>query len=46
MHPYRVDFIYAELSRDFDINSVMADIVERDGIFDFSANIDSVFDIA
>ena len=34
MHPYRVDFIYAELSQDFDINSVMADIVERDGIFE------------
>lgn len=33
MHPYRVDFIYSELSQDFDINSVMADIVERDGIF-------------
>lgn len=34
MHPYRVDFIYSELSQDFDINSVMADIVERDGIFE------------
>lgn len=34
MHPYRVDFIYSELSQDFNINSVMADIVERDGIFE------------
>jgi len=34
MHPYKVDFIYSELSQDFDINSVMADIVERDGIFE------------
>ena len=34
MHPYRVDFIYYELSQDFDINSALADIVERDGIFE------------
>lgn len=34
MHPYRVDFIFAELSQDFDINSVKADLVERDGIFE------------
>lgn len=34
MHPYHVDFIYAELSQDFDINSVEADLVERDGIFE------------
>lgn len=34
MHPYRVDFIYAELSQGFDINSVEADLVERDGIFE------------
>ena len=34
MHPYRIDFIYAELSQDFDISSVEADLVERDGIFE------------
>lgn len=34
MHPYRVDFIYSELIQDFDINSVEADIVERDGLFE------------
>lgn len=34
MHPYKVDFIYSELTQDFDINSVEADIVERDGIFE------------
>ena len=34
MHPYRVDFIYSELTQNFDINSVEADIVERDGLFE------------
>lgn len=34
MHPYSIDFIYAEITENFDINSVDADFVERDGIFE------------
>lgn len=34
MHPYSIDFIYSELTKNFDINSVDADLVERDGIFE------------
>ena len=33
MHPYSIDFIYSELNDSFDINSIDADMVERDGIF-------------
>ena len=33
MHPYSIDFIYSELTNNFDITSVDADLVERDGIF-------------
>ena len=46
MHPYRVDFIYAELSQDFDISSVEADLVERDGIFEidrFMKDLDNLY---
>lgn len=34
MHPYSIDFIYSELTDNFDITSVDADLVERDGIFE------------
>lgn len=34
MHPYSIDFIYSELTDNFDINSVDANLVERDGIFE------------
>lgn len=34
MHPYSIDFIYSELTENFDINTVDADFVERDGIFE------------
>ena len=34
MHPYSIDFIYSELTENFDINSVDADLVERDGYFE------------
>lgn len=34
MHPYSIDFIYSELTENFDINSIDADLVERDGIFE------------
>ena len=33
MHPYSIDFIYSELTSNFDINTIDADMVERDGIF-------------
>lgn len=34
MHPYNIDFIYSELTENFDINTVDADFVEKDGIFE------------
>jgi len=34
MHPYSIDFIYSELTEDFDINSVDADFVIEEGTFE------------
>lgn len=34
MHPYNIDFIYSELTKNFDINSVDANLVEHNGIFE------------
>lgn len=45
MHPYRIDFIYGELSHNFDINSVMADIIERDAIFEIEQFIKDLEDL-
>jgi hypothetical protein len=34
MHPYSIDFIYSELVENFDINTIDAEMVARDGIFE------------
>ena len=34
MHPYSIDFIYSELVENFDINTMDAEMVEHDGIFE------------
>lgn len=34
MHPYNIDFIYSELVEDFDINTIDAEMVAHDGIFE------------
>ena len=34
MHPYSIDFIYSELVENFDINTIDAEMVEHDGIFE------------
>jgi hypothetical protein len=34
MHPYSIDFIYSELAENFDINTIDAEMVARDGIFE------------
>lgn len=34
MHPYSIDFIYSELIENFDINTIDAEMVEHDGIFE------------
>jgi hypothetical protein len=34
MHPYSIDFIYSELAENFDINSIDAEMVVQDGIFE------------
>jgi hypothetical protein len=34
MHPYSIDFIYSELAENFDINTIDAEMVSRDGIFE------------
>lgn len=34
MHPYSNDFIYSELIENFDINTIDAEMVEHDGIFE------------
>lgn len=34
MHPYNIDFIYTELIENFDINTIDAEMVEHDGIFE------------
>ncbi len=34
MHPYSIDFIYSELTENFDINTIDAELVMRDGTFE------------
>ena len=42
MHPYSIDFIYAEIVENFDINTIDAQMVEHDGIFEIDRFMDDL----
>ena len=42
MHPYSIDFIYSELMEHFDINTIDAEMVERDGRFEIGRFMDDL----
>jgi hypothetical protein len=49
MHPYSIDFIYSELAENFDINTIDAEVVARDGIFEietFMKDLGKLYDAA
>lgn len=42
MHPYNIDFIYSELNESFDINSLDAEMLEKNGTFEINTFLDDL----